>query len=57
LAHCIDGCVDDARRLTLFGSLIYSSDSSICLAAYHAGAIGGKGGDVEILVERGEMNY
>jgi hypothetical protein len=49
---CPAGC-DGA----IWGTDIYSDDSSICTAAIHAGVIPASGGEVTIMVEEGQDSY
>jgi hypothetical protein len=41
----------------VWGTDVYTDDSSICLAAVHAGAIGRSGGRVRVLATRGRASY
>lgn len=41
----------------VWGTDVYTDDSSICLAAVHAGAIGRAGGRVRVLATRGRQSY
>jgi hypothetical protein len=40
-----------------YGNLVYSSDSSICLSAFHAGTIPAEGGDVMLHIKMGIPEY
>ena len=53
------GCWCDASAMTgsLWGTLLYTSDSSICAAARHAGAVGADGGAVLVQVRPGAASY
>ena len=42
---------------TVWGSDVYTDDSSICRAAVHAGMIGPEGGPVDVLEARGRASY
>jgi hypothetical protein len=42
---------------SVWGTDIYTDDSSICRAAVHAGVIGGDGGDVTVTLVEGQENY
>ncbi|MCU0497452.1 MAG: LCCL domain-containing protein [Anaerolineae bacterium] len=53
LVTCPAGCGDGA----VWGTDIYTSDSSICTAAIHAGAITTEGGLVLIRLEDGQESY
>ena len=41
----------------IYGTTIYSENSSICKAAIHYGIIGSKGGEVQFIIENGLQNY
>jgi hypothetical protein len=49
----MDSCASEADSLEFFGSLHYSEDSAICLAAFHSGAIKPEGGDFMIKIGKG----
>ncbi|WP_372841561.1 LCCL domain-containing protein, partial [Phaeovulum sp.] len=42
---------------SIWGSGIYTSDSSICTAALHAGAVGPTGGDIHVVARPGQEKY
>ena len=48
-ANCSDGAI--------WGTDIYTADSSICTAARHAGAMGKEGGEAEIEILPGRKSY
>ncbi len=48
---------DHTRSGTVWGSDIYTADSSICKAALHAGKIDRKGGVVRLQMMRGQRRY
>jgi hypothetical protein len=50
-------CLADAGPGTVWGSNPYTSDSDICTAARHAGAIGAFGGPVHVLKVPGLQDY
>jgi len=54
-ASCSTSCVDQA--VNIYGSLIYSEDSSLCKAAYHMGVISASGGLFSVLIGPRQMNY
>lgn len=41
----------------IFGTDVYTGDSSICTAAIHAGLISPQGGSVEVILEKGRPAY
>ncbi len=54
LVKCPAGC----SASTLYGSDVYTTDSSVCTAAVHAGVIkAGKGGVVKVLVLKSPPAY
>lgn len=55
--HCATTCVDQKETLDIFGSMQYSSDSSLCLAAFHSGSLGKDGGAVKVVVNKGLVQY
>jgi hypothetical protein len=50
-------CAPDAIGGTVWGTDVYTDDSSVCAAALHAGAIGGNGGVVTVVPAPGEGAY
>jgi len=48
VGHCPDGCIDKEGQI--WGTGIYTRDSSICRAAIHAGVIDDSGGIVEVAI-------
>jgi hypothetical protein len=50
-------CRPEAMRGSIWGSGIYTDDSSICLSAVHAGVITRAGGTVTILILAGQRAY
>ncbi len=51
-------CPSDGTESTIFGSVIYAANSSICTAAVHAGKIDmDKGGEVTIRFRPGQKHY
>lgn len=56
MAFCSTACIEETMG-DFWGNLRYSSDSAICRAAFHAGAISPLGGDVIVKVEAGLPNY
>eukprot|EP00371_Babesia_bovis_P003371 XP_001612018.1 LCCL domain containing protein [Babesia bovis T2Bo] len=55
LVSCSRSCTDPL--LTLKGSKVYTSDSSICKAAIHAGAIPHEGGEAIVTIMHGKESY
>jgi hypothetical protein len=55
LVRCPENCSKTAHYV--FGSNLYSGDSSICQAAIHAGALNDRGGEVQFMIEPGEKLY
>ena len=53
--ECPRGC--SAPPVNVYGSDIYSDDSSVCQAAIHYGVIGDQGGEVTIQIENGKQKY
>ncbi|MBL8704497.1 MAG: caspase family protein [Rhodospirillales bacterium] len=53
--HCSAASV--AEDLSVWGTDIYTSDSAICVAARHAGAVGGRGGTVTLQAATGQSSY
>ena len=52
------GCTAEAvKRGSVWGMDIYTSDSSVCRAALHAGAVGPNGGPVTVIPEPGRSAY
>jgi hypothetical protein len=52
------GCsAADTEYGTVWGSGVYTSDSAICKAARHAGAIGASGGEVTLVMRAGRTSY
>jgi len=49
LGNCPPDCV--AAAGTVWGTMVYHGDSSICRAAIHTGAINNPGGVVEIIIK------
>ena len=54
-AACSASCIDQA--VNIYGSLIYSEDSSLCKAAYHMGVISASGGLFSVLIGPRQTNY
>ncbi len=51
-------CPEDGEARAIWGSNLYTDDSSICTAAVHVGLITiEEGGDVTILIEEGQAEY
>ncbi|MBU1220076.1 hypothetical protein KKF34_18390 [Myxococcota bacterium] len=50
---CPAGCKDR----TVYGTDVYTTDSSLCAAGIHAGAIGKDGGKFKIKIKEGEKKY
>jgi len=48
LVECPEACLNE--DVAIYGEHTYSEDSSICLAAFHSGAMPIDGGDVIMLV-------
>jgi hypothetical protein len=57
LVNCMDSCASEIDSLEFFGSLSYSEDSAICIAAFHSGAIKPEGGDFLIKIGKGLLQY
>lgn len=55
IAFCSSSCVD--QSVNIYGSLVYSEDSSICKAAYHMGVIPANGASFSVLISPGQHNY
>jgi hypothetical protein len=55
LVHCPKNCVDATG--SVFGTAIYSLESSICKAAIHAGVLQHFGGLVEVAAAWGQESY
>ena len=55
LVRCPEKCSKIPHRV--FGSNIYSGDSSICQSAIHAGALNDRGGEVKFEIVQGQKNY
>eukprot|EP00744_Colponema_vietnamica_P002602 GILI01004051.1.p1 GENE.GILI01004051.1~~GILI01004051.1.p1 ORF type:complete len:616 (-),score=156.37 GILI01004051.1:344-2092(-) len=55
LVACPKGCSTAAGDV--FGTDIYTDDSSICRAAIHFGAVSDEGGEVEVIIEDGRKKY
>jgi hypothetical protein len=53
----IVACPADCTQSTVWGTGIYTDDSSICTAAIHAGALGEEGGKVEVTILEGQDSY
>lgn len=53
MVNCPSNCVDQKDELEIFGTLKYSSDSAICLAAFHAGSLSPEGGDFMVKINKG----
>jgi hypothetical protein len=45
--------VKEADSINLYGNKVYSDDSSLCLAAFHAGVITPDGGDFMVKLKKG----
>ena len=54
--YCPPGCEDRSGR-SVWGTDIYTDDSSICRAAVHDGAIGDRGGLVKFWIVEGQDSY
>ena len=54
-AACSVSCIDQA--VNIYGSLIYSEDSSLCKAAYHMGVISAGGGVFSVLIGPSQLHY
>jgi len=52
--HCSEAATSFG---TVFGTEHYTGDSSICLAAFHWGAVGAEGGTVQVVPEPGRSAY
>jgi hypothetical protein len=52
---CPPGC--DKAITTVFGTETYTSDSPVCAAAMHVGAISDRGGEATVMVEAGRPAY
>jgi len=52
--HCSEAATSFG---TVFGTEHYTGDSSICLAAFHWGAVGAEGGTVQLVPEPGRSAY
>lgn len=52
--HCSEAATSFG---TVFGTEHYTGDSSICLAAFHWGAVGAEGGTVQVVPELGRATY
>ncbi|MEO1292557.1 MAG: LCCL domain-containing protein [Pseudomonadota bacterium] len=50
-------CAADSFAGTVWGSGLYTTDSSICRAALHAGAVGSQGGAVDVVSAPGQPSY
>ena len=50
-------CPAGGRAGSVWGTGVYSDDSSVCTAAVHAGAIGFDGGRVVIEIRPGQSSY
>ena len=50
-------CASDAMSGSVWGSDVYTSDSSVCAAARHAGAVSINGGAVVLTGEDGQESY
>jgi len=55
LVKCPSNCSKIAHNV--FGSNLYSGDSSICQSAIHAGAMNDRGGEVQFVIEAGQKLY
>lgn len=54
-ASCSSSCID--QNVNIYGSMIYSEDSSICKAAYHMGVIPASGGLFAVLIGPSQPHY
>lgn len=54
-AFCSSSCID--QNVNIYGSLIYSEDSSICKSAYHMGVISASGGQFSVLIGPSQNGY
>src|SRR5689334_5704213 len=50
-------CPSDCTQGVIWGSGIYTDDSSVCTAAIHAGALSEEGGEVEVTIMEGQDQY
>jgi hypothetical protein len=50
-------CEGGGTARTIWGTIVYTDDSSICTAAVHSGRIDLSGGDVEITIQPRQGNY
>ena len=50
-------CGADQLRGTVWGDGVYTDDSSLCLAARHAGLIGAEGGPIQATATQGRQGY
>jgi len=50
-------CPPNGSPSTVWGTDVYSDDSSVCTAAVHAGAITFNGGVVRLVVQAGQTQY
>jgi len=56
-AFCPKTCIEEKDSLDIYGSSRYSSDSPICLAAFHSGCLSKDGGPLNIKVMKGIVEY
>jgi hypothetical protein len=54
-ATCPSGC--NMTVGSLWGTTVYSDDSTICPAAIHAGVLSTAGGEISITIEEGRASY
>jgi len=55
VVSCPKNCSRTSTQI--FGNIVYSDDSSICVAAIHYGMISDLGGEVSFVIESGRTNY
>ncbi|CAK8684965.1 unnamed protein product [Clavelina lepadiformis] len=52
---CPSGCVESSG--SLYGSIVYTDDSSICRAAIHDGRLNDSGGEITVYNQPGQSSY
>lgn len=50
-------CPVNCKTGSVWGTDLYTTDSSICVAAVHAGVIGANGGPVKVTLKPGKPSY